>query len=186
MSTGLIGGFALAAAFAADVASNQPQNPSSTISKSAATAPGAPQAKADTKPAAPQTLKSKVKAALKKINPLRASRDKEYAQASVLFPSFCKDWERKLHDRETNNQKNIKWASKDGYQTGTYVGYGAVKSCESHQSPDGFAIGKLTYEEYDYYVTGKSPDDAQKAKPSVTSVTSTTELFRWDKGKWFY
>jgi hypothetical protein len=127
-----------------------------------------------------------VKAALQKVNPLRLLRDKEYKTASAEFPSFCKDWERKLHDREVNNLGHIAWSQKDGWETGTYVGYGPVQKCECHQSTDGYSIGKVTYDEFQYYLIGKTSAEAKAAKPKVTDSTATTELFRWDKSKWFY
>lgn len=135
---------------------------------------------------AKKTMGQKVKAALRKINPMRLVRDREFKQASALFPAFCKDWQRKLHDREVNNQQHIAWQLKEGYQTGIYVAYGPVNYCEAHQSAQGFAIGKLKYEEMKYYLVGKTPDEAGHAKPQITEMTETTELFRWDKGKWFY
>lgn len=137
-------------------------------------------------PAGKKTVRQKVKAALHKINPMRMLRDKEFKKASVLFPAFCKDWEHKLREREVNNQKNIAWQAKDGYETGTYVGYGPVNYCEAHQSSEGFSIGKLKYDEVKYYIAGKTRDEAEHAKPQVQDTTATTELFRWDKGKWFY
>lgn len=143
-------------------------------------------AESGAQPAGKKTVRQKVKAALHKINPMRLLRDKEFKKASVLFPAFCKDWEHKLHDREVNNQKNIAWQAKDGYETGTYVGYGQVNYCEAHQSSDGFSIGKLKYDEVKYYLVGKTRDDAAHAKPQIQDTTATTELFRWDKGKWFY
>ena len=120
------------------------------------------------------------------MNPLRLLRDREFKKASAEFPDFCKDWERKLHDREVNNQGHITWTMKDGWETGTYTGYSPVQKCECHQSTDGFSIGKVTYDEFKYYVVGKTTDEAKHAKPKVTDDTSTTELFRWDKAKWFY
>lgn len=137
-------------------------------------------------PAGKKTVRQKVKAALHKINPMRVLRDKEFKKASALFPTFCKDWEHKLHEREVNNEQHISWQEKDGYETGTYVGYGPVNYCEAHQSTDGFSIGKLKYDEMKYYLVGKTKEEAEHAKPQVQDTTATTELFRWDKGKWFY
>jgi hypothetical protein len=138
-------------------------------------------------PATPKkSLRSRVKAALQKVNPMRLLRDKEYKIAAAKFPGFCKDWERKLHDREVNNENHIAWQMKDGYETGTYVGYSPVEQCECHQSTDGYSIGRVKYDEFKYYIAGKTPDEAKHAKPKVTDDTATTELFRWDKEKWFY
>jgi hypothetical protein len=138
-------------------------------------------------PAVHKSLRKKVKAAvMRKVDALRALRDKEFAKASSLFPTFCQDWQRKLHDREVNNEEHIAWQQKDGWETGTYTGYGPIKNCECHQSSDGYSIGKVTYDELKYYVTGKTPDEAKHAAPRVTDDTATTELFRWDKEAWFY
>jgi|ERR1700683_80988 len=154
-------------------------------SKAAASPASSPAPKASASPAK-KTLRQKVKAVLKKVNPMRLARDREYKKASALFPSFCKDWERKLHDRQVNNQEHIAWAMKDGWETGSYVGYSPVKKCECHQSTDGYSIGKVGYDEFQYYLVGKTSDEAKHATPKVTETTNTTELFRWDKDKWFY
>ena len=146
----------------------------------------APHPDAQASPAAKKSFGKKVKAALAKVNPLRLLRDREYQKASVLFPAFCKDWERKLHDREVNNQSHIAWQMKDGWQTGTYTGYSPVSQCECHQSTDGYSIGKVKYDEFKYYIVGKTTEEAKHATPKVTDDTATTELFRWDKEKWFY
>src|SRR5207302_2041066 len=96
--------------------------------KTAAASPStAAQPDAQASPAAKKSVKKKVKAALQKANPLRLVRDREFKKASAVFPAFCKDWERKLHDRELNNESHIAWQQKDGWQTGTYTGYGPVQ-----------------------------------------------------------
>jgi|SRR5579872_3226362 len=171
--------------------------PALSDSKPAAPA-GAPSAaaaqpRAEASPSTAKLIKRKVKekaravkAALQKVNPLRLLRDKEFKTAAAEFPSFCKDWEHKLHDREVNNLGHVAWTEKDGWETATYTGYGPVEKCECHQSSDGFSIGKVTYEEFQYYLVGKTPEEAKAAKPKVTDTTATTELFRWDKSKWFY
>jgi hypothetical protein len=146
----------------------------------------APEPDAQASPTVKTTLKKKIKAALQKVNPMRLLRDREFQKASTLFPAFCKDWERKLHDREVNNQSHIAWKQKDGWETGTYVGYSPVQKCECHQSTDGYSIGKVTYQEFQYYIFGKTSDEAKHAPPKVTDTTATTELFRWDKNAWFY
>ncbi len=136
--------------------------------------------------AARKTFRQKAKAALQKVNPMRLLRDREFKKAAAEFPDFCKDWERKLHERQVNNESHIAWQMKDGWQTGTYTGYGPVQKCECHQSSDGYSIGKVTYDEFKYYIVGKTTEEAKHAKPKVTDDTATTELFRWDKAKWFY
>jgi len=160
---------------------------STDIGKTAAVASStAPEPDAQASPAAKKSIGKKVKAALQKVNPLRLLRDREFKKASVLFPAFCKDWERKLRDREVNNQNHIAWQLKDGWATGIYTGYSPVQQCECHQSSDGYSIGKVKYDEFRYYIVGKTTDEAKHAKPRVTDSTATTELFRWDKEKWFY
>jgi hypothetical protein len=157
-----------------------------TGKKTAASPSSTAEPNAEASPSAAKKIKKKVKAALNKVNPLRLARDREFKKAAAVFPDFCKDWERKLHDREVNNANHIAWSLKDGWQTGTYTGYSTVQKCECHQSTDGYSIGKVTYDEFQYFVTGKTTDEAKHAKPKVTDSTATTELFRWDKNKWFY
>jgi hypothetical protein len=137
-------------------------------------------------PAAKKTLRQKVRTLIADITPDRIKRDLEFKKASALFPDFCRHWEQDLHDRETNNLSKLTFVPKDGYETATYTGYGKVAECESHQSKDGYSIGKISYEEFIYYIAGKSEDEARHAPPKTVSDTHTTEIFRWDNGKWFY
>ena len=137
-------------------------------------------------PAPKKSLGQKVKALVSKITPDRLKRDIEFRKASALFPDFCKHWEQDLHEREANNLSKLKFVPKDGYETTTYTGYGKVSGCESHQSKDGYSIGKITYEEFTYYLAGKSEDEARHAQPKPINDLHTTEIFRWDNGKWFY
>lgn len=139
----------------------------------------------DASPAKP-LLKQKVKALVSKIAPDRLKRDREFKTAAAQFPEFCHHWEQNLRDRETNNLQKLAFAIKDGFETATYTGYGKVSGCESHQSKDGYSIGKVTYEEFVYYLVGKTPDEARHAAPRPISDTHTTEIFRWEKSKWFY
>ena len=133
-----------------------------------------------------KSLGQKVKSLVAKLTPDRIKRDIEFRKASALFPDFCKHWEQDLRDRETNNLSNLKFVPKQGYETATYTGYGKVAACESHQSKDGYSIGKITYEEFEYYIAGKSQDDARHSERKTVGDTHTTEIFRWDNGKWFY
>ena len=110
----------------------------------------------------------------------------KYEQAAALFPSFCHDWERKLHDRELNNLRNIHWQVRDGYETASYVGYGKVKRCETKESAQGVPIGKLTYEEFNFNLIGKTLDEALHTKPKLLGITTTLEIFSWEKNGWFY
>jgi hypothetical protein len=133
-----------------------------------------------------KTLGQKVKAIVAKITPERIKRDLEFKKAAALFPSFCQHWQEDLHQREVNNLSKLKFTPKDGYETTTYTGYGKISACESHQSRDGYSIGKITYEEFTYYLVGKSEDEARQAPPKPVGETHTTEIFRWENDKWFY
>jgi len=133
-----------------------------------------------------KTLGQEVKALVVKYTPDRIKRDREFKKAAALFPDFCHHWEQDLHERETNNLSKLKFNVKAGFKTATYTAYGKVAACESHQSKDGYSIGKLSYEEFIYYLAGKSEDEAKHASPRAISEIRTTEIFRWDNGKWFY
>jgi len=137
-------------------------------------------------PSGKKTLGSRVKAAIAKMDPARLFREHEYVKAEAAFSGFCREWEEKLHARETNNVGHLAWIFKDGWETATYTGYSSVETCVCKKSPDGYAIGKLSYEELTYYLVGKSRDEASHAKPTVSGDVHTTEIFRWDRGKWFY
>lgn len=149
-----------------------------------ATRPAAPDAAAS--PARKKSLGQKVTALVAKLTPARVKMDREFKKAAALFPEFCHHWEQNLHDRETNNLAKLNFTEKDGYETATYTGYGKVAACESHQSKDGYSIGKITYEEFIYYIVGKTKDEAVHAVPRPVSDTHTTEIFRWENNKWFY
>jgi hypothetical protein len=131
------------------------------------------------------SIKEKIKTIVEKI-PGRLEMDREFKIASAVFPSFCQHWQQDLRDRETNNRNHLSFVEKDGYETATYTGYGKIEECESHQSKMGFSIGRITYEEFEYYIVGKTQDEAEHATPKPVSDTHTTELFRWDHEKWFY
>jgi uncharacterized protein YeaO (DUF488 family) len=132
------------------------------------------------------SLKEKVKAFVNKIAPDRLKRDIEFKTAAETFPQFCQHWEQNLRDREANNLTKLIYTLKEGFETATYTGYGKIASCEAHQSKDGYSIGKITYEEFIYYVAGKTTDEARKAPPQTVSDTHTTEIFRFENNKWFY
>ena len=140
----------------------------------------------DTSTSPKKTLKQRVKALVEKLTPERIKRDIEFKVASATFPDFCKHWEQNLHEREVNNLNKLNFSEKDGFETATYTGYGKIAGCESHQSKDGYAIGKLQYEEFIYYVVGKTKEEARSAAPKPISDTHTTEIFRWENNKWFY
>ena len=186
-----LGTAAIALAFAALIGASpgcaQSQAPDDAVSTSSASAPDSTALTATAvSPAAKKTLGQKVKALVSKLTPERIKRDIEFRKASALFPDFCKHWEQDLHEREVLNRSKLKFVEKDGYQTATYTAYGKIAACESHQSKDGYSIGKITYEEFEYYIAGRSQDEARHAAPRTVSDTHTTEIFRWDNGKWFY
>lgn len=136
-------------------------------------------------PPAKKTIREQVKAVVKSLNPARILMDRQFAKASAAFPEFCKSWEQKLKLRERNNLAHIAWRFDNGFQTALYTGYSTVESCESHQSAQGFSIGKLSYEEFHYLIKAKNEDEEKSAKATPVDDTHTTEIFRWDKGKWF-
>ncbi len=105
--------------------------------------------------------------------------------ALATFESFCGEWQRMLREREANNLNKLVFLEQGEYQTATYKGYGTVDTC-SCREVKGFAIGKLSYDEFDYHIVGKTPEEAKSSKPKVSAITRTTEIFRWERGKWFY
>jgi hypothetical protein len=129
-----------------------------------------------------------IKAALQRISPSRLLADRLFKRAEVAFPAFCKDWESKLRARERNNVSHINWQAHDGVETGTYVGYGSIQSCITKESSKGIPVGKLSYQEFQYQLEGKTTDEAMHATPRPASITNTTEIFRYDKNKskWIY
>ncbi len=183
VAIGAVGAFALAAMLLVSPVGAQSQAGPDSSAASASDGAAAPAAAA---PPAKTTIRQKVKALVVKLTPDRIKRDIEFRKASALFPDFCRHWEQDLHDREVNNLSSLKFVEKDGYETATYTAYGKVSGCESHQSKDGYSIGKISYEEYIYYIAGKSEQEARQAPPKTISDLHTTEIFRWDNGKWFY
>lgn len=157
--------------------------PAAATSASPATAPTAPLQ--DTK-SLNNSLKKTARAIVRGMTSDRMKRDIEFKTAAETFPQFCQHWEQNLRDREANNLQKLNYTEKEGFETATYTGYGKIASCEAHQSKDGYSIGKITYEEFIYYLTGKTKDDARKAPPQTVSDTHTTEIFRFENNKWFY
>jgi hypothetical protein len=109
-----------------------------------------------------------------------------YARAAAAFPSFCSDWAHKLRVREADNLNSLNFQEKSGYETASYVGYGPIKSCECKESAEGIPLGKVTYDEQDYFLEGKTIDEAKHSSPKLVGITHTLEIFSWDKEKWFY
>jgi hypothetical protein len=114
----------------------------------------------------------------------RAQREK-WLHASAAMPAFCHDWNRMLHDREVNNLSHLDWHERQGYETASYTGYGQVEGCQCKESDEGVPIGKVTYQEMNYYLAGRSIQEA-KAHPKLLGTTNTLEIFSWEKDRWFY
>jgi hypothetical protein len=117
---------------------------------------------------------------------ISAATERLFSRAEETFPSFCSEWEHKLHDRETNNLRSIKWREEGGWKIGRYLGYGKVKTCACKHSSHGLPVGSLSYIETTYDLAGKTPDEALHAPPKAVDATETTELFRWAKTHWAY
>jgi hypothetical protein len=132
-----------------------------------------------------KVLRREARALSKKLVSEREKRDLEFKKASEKFPEFCKHWEQNLRDRERDNRVKLVFTEKDGLHTATYVGYGEVKTCEAHQSKDGFSIGKISYEEFTYNLSGKSREEAAASEKTTVSDVHTTEIFRWENNEWF-
>ena len=111
---------------------------------------------------------------------------RKFERASTDFPAFCQDWERRLHEREVNNLAHMNWQKRGGYETASYTGYGKVESCETKESTKGVPIGKISYQEYNYYLAGKTLEEAEHATPKLVGRTNTLEIFSWEKNRWFY
>jgi hypothetical protein len=110
----------------------------------------------------------------------------DFHDAEVAFPKFCQEWAEKLRRREVNNLEHIKWREQNGYETGTYVGYGPIQACTCKRSSKGFPVGKVSYQEEVFYLVGHSIDEAKHSKPKVVGTTSTLELFNWNHHHWQY
>jgi len=110
-----------------------------------------------------------------------------FRTATNAFPAFCHDWQDKLMERTQYNIERISWHVDDhGMETGTYLGYSTISSCTTKLSRGGIPIGKLTYQEINYSLSGKTLDEAKHATPMQTGVMNTLEIFRWDQTHWLY
>ncbi|HUY27485.1 MAG TPA: hypothetical protein VMV27_08710 [Candidatus Binataceae bacterium] len=181
-----------AAAVAAAAENSTPQSPQAASSAAAMQqlprklgGPAANPSPIASAPPTKKTIREKVRAVVKSLNPSRILMDHQFTKAAAAFPAFCKTWEQKLKQREQNNLAHIAWRFDNGFQTALYTGYSTVESCESHQSAQGFAIGKLSYEEFHYLIKAKNADEEKTAKATPVDDTHTTEIFRWDKNSWF-
>jgi len=126
-------------------------------------------------------LKKKIAAASQELFP-----DEQFKLASDTFPAFCSDWQRKLHSREIDNRSHLAWKDLNGWTSASYTGYSNIVTCECKKSSHGIPIGKLSYSEFTYSVVGHDMAEASHATPKQTSITITTEIFRWDKTHWVY
>ncbi len=120
---------------------------------------------------------------LEQLNP---AQRRSYQRASASFVLFCHHWDQLLHEREANNLQHLSWRKDGGLEVATYTGYGKVESCECKESREGLPIGKISYEERNFSIVGKTIDEARHAVPKLTHEIKTLEIFSWDKGKWFY
>jgi hypothetical protein len=104
---------------AASLARAQDQATSSNQSASAATSEQKP---SDLKALHDPALQQQTKDVLTTLSPERRRLDREFQQASALFPAFCKDWEQKLRDREANNIEHLELKLENGFETALYTG----------------------------------------------------------------
>ncbi len=109
-----------------------------------------------------------------------------YREAERAFPAFCREWERKLRQREQDNLANLRWSERNGYQTATYVGYGPIESCVCKRSAKGQPVGKIVYREMVYYLVGRTVEEAKRSQPKLIGSTDTVELFNWSGHRWEY
>jgi len=134
----------------------------------------------------PAGLSAEVKAKIDELRQGTAAERRLYARAAAAFPSFCDDWQHKLRVREEDNLNSLSWQEKGGYETATYVGYSPIATCECKESAEGIPLGKVTYDQRQYYVAGRTVEDAKHSPPKVVGITHTLEIFSWDQNKWFY
>jgi hypothetical protein len=107
----------------------------------------------------------------------------EYEQAARSFPELCHAWQRKL-DEDARNQKNLlQWQDREGWKTATYSSYGPIQSCTC-KLRDGVPLGRITYEEIEYYIAGRTVEEARNAQPITVGSTNTIVILRWENGRW--
>ncbi|HTW86671.1 MAG TPA: hypothetical protein VMD75_01580 [Candidatus Binataceae bacterium] len=119
------------------------------------------------------------------LDPLSALDERRFRTAAAEFPAFCHDWQQKLSERTRWNLNQISWHLEHGLESGTYTGYGVIDSCTTKLSRQGIPVGKLSYVEYTYALTGKTIEDAKHAQPKQVSTIRTLEIFSFDHNKWF-
>ncbi|MBV8054035.1 MAG: hypothetical protein JO071_02205 [Deltaproteobacteria bacterium] len=117
---------------------------------------------------------------------LSPAQRRTYQRAASMFPGFCHEWERLLHEREVDNLEHLSWREDGGLKTASYTGYGKVESCQCKASREGLPIGIIRYKEINYSIMGKTIQEARHAAPKLIHEIGTLEIFSWDKNKWFY
>jgi hypothetical protein len=117
-------------------------------------------------------------------NPVRS--DSDFRDAEAAFPRFCEEWAAKLRRRQVDNVAHIQWHERNGYETGTYVGYTRIESCVCKHSSKGMPVGRISYHEEIYYLVGRTIEEAKHAKPQLVGTTSIIELFNWNHHHWQY
>jgi hypothetical protein len=88
-------------------------------------------------------------------------------------------------ERERHQAELIEWQDREGWKTATYRGYSPIQSCTC-KLKDGVPVGEITYNTIEYYLAGHTVDEARHAHPIVAGSTTTTEIVRWNDGKWEY
>jgi hypothetical protein len=147
--------------------------------------PSTAAASAGTAAAIPAVVDPNDLATRDRVAHLTAALKHKWEQAVSTLPSFCQEWQHLLQQREENNLSHLQWHQSQGYQTANYVGYGRILGCKAKESAEGVPLGRVEYEEKDYYLAGKTPAEA-KAHPQLMRSTSTLEIFSWEKDRWFY
>jgi hypothetical protein len=109
----------------------------------------------------------------------------EYERAARALPEFCRQWNSKLREREKDRSELIEWHNREGWKTASYRGYGPIQSCTC-KLRDGVPVAEITYKTIEYYLAGHTVEQARQAHPIVAGSTNTTEIIRWNDGKWDY
>lgn len=162
----------------APAASGPATYPAATHTSALPAAPTAPSAN-------PGGFRTDTSAVINNLDPLRELHESRFRTAAAEFPAFCHDWQQKLAERTRWNLTQINWHVDHGLESGTYISYGAIDSCVTKLSSQGVPVGKLSYIEYTYALSGKTIDDAKHAQPKSVGTIRTLEIFSFDHNKWF-
>lgn len=109
----------------------------------------------------------------------------EYEVACRALPEFCREWQLKLDARAADQMDRLEWQDREGWKTATYSGFGPLQSCVC-KLEDGTPVGKLTYDTIEYYIVGRTLEEARHAHAILAGRTKTLEIIRWTNGKWIY